>query len=166
MTSPEQRKILMGVIADATQAGARQSHACNIVSINTRTLQRWQNDAEGQDRRRQRVFTPAHALSQAEREHLLVIANSAEYGHLPPSQFVPMLADKGCYFASESTFYRVLRGAKQLTHRRTERPAQPRSKPRAVCATAPNQLYSWDITYLPSSIKGIYFYLRPLHDQP
>lgn len=159
MTSPEQRKILMGVIADATQAGARQSHACNIVSINTRTLQRWQNDAEGQDLRRQRVFTPAHALSQAEREHLLVIANSAEYGHLPPSQFVPMLADKGCYFASESTFYRVLRGAKQLTHRRTERPAQPRSKPRAVCATAPNQLYSWDITYLPSSIKGIYFYL-------
>ena len=38
-------------------------------------------------------------------------------------------------------------------------PAQQRSKPRALCATAPDQLFSWDITYLPTLIKGIYFYL-------
>jgi transposase InsO family protein len=61
--------------------------------------------------------------------------------------------------ASESTFYRILREEKQLTHRRSERPAQTRTKPRAICATAPNQLYSWDITYLPSVIRGQFFYL-------
>lgn len=159
MTTPEQRKTVIGIIADATKAGARHAQACNIVSINIRTLQRWQLDAQGGDRRSQRTFTPAHALSKAEREQLLAIANSPEYGHLPPSQLVPLLADKGQYFASESTFYRVLRDANQLAHRRVERPAQIRNKPRAVCATAPNQLYSWDITYLPSSIKGQYFYL-------
>nr|WP_087943352.1 DDE-type integrase/transposase/recombinase [Candidatus Regiella insecticola] len=49
--------------------------------------------------------------------------------------------------------------ARQLKHRRAERQAKPRFKPRALCATAPNQLYSWDITYLPSRIKGQYFYL-------
>ncbi|EGY29007.1 hypothetical protein Rin_00010480 [Candidatus Regiella insecticola 5.15] len=58
-----------------------------------------------------------------------------------------------------AAFYRVLRDARQLKHRRAERPAKPRFKPRALCATAPNQLYSGDITYLPSRIKGQYFYL-------
>ncbi len=52
-----------------------------------------------------------------------------------------------------------MRAEHQLTHRRTERPAQNRSKPRALCATAPDELFSWDITYLPTLVKGIYFYL-------
>jgi transposase InsO family protein len=72
---------------------------------------------------------------------------------------VPRLADQQRYIASESTFYRVLKAEKQLAHRRSERPAQARSKPRSVCADAPNQLYSWDITYLPTTVRGQYFYL-------
>ena len=87
------------------------------------------------------------------------MANSAEFGHLPPSQIVPRLADQGRYLASESTFYRVLRAEGQLAHRRSERPAQTRNKPKAICATAPNQVYSWDITYLPAAIRGQFFYL-------
>lgn len=159
MTSPEQRTILINHIAEAIKAGARQAPACAIVGLSPRTLQRWQNPAAGPDKRTLREYRPAHALSPTERELLLSVANSTEYSHLPPSQFVPMLADKGLYYASEATFYRVLREANQLGHRRAERPAQPRTKPRALCATAPNQLYSWDITYLPSTVKGRYFYL-------
>jgi transposase InsO family protein len=87
------------------------------------------------------------------------VANSEEYGHLPPSQIVPRLADQGHYLASESTFYRLLRAANQLTHRRGEHPTKSRTKPRAIRATAPNQLYSWDITYLPSTCRGRFFYL-------
>jgi putative transposase len=94
---------------------------------------------------------PAHKLSALERATLLAVANSAEFGHLPPSQIVPRLADQQRYIASESTFYRVLRAENQLTHRRSERVAQKRSKPRAVCATEPDQLFSWDITYLPKA---------------
>jgi putative transposase len=90
---------------------------------------------------------------------LLARANSPEFGHLPPSQIVPRLADQQRYIASESTFYRVLKAEKQLAHRRCERPAHARSKPRSVCADAPNQLYSWDITYLPTTIRGQCFYL-------
>lgn len=159
MTASTQRTLLLSHITQAVQAGARLQPACAIAGITLRTLQRWRANACGLDLRTQRVIKPPHALSQAERDHLLSIANSAEYAHLPPSQFVPMLADKGLYLASESTFYRVLREAKQLTHRRPECPATPRHKPQALCATAPNQIYSWDITYLPSTIKGIYFYL-------
>ena len=69
------------------------------------------------------------------------------------------MADCGQYIASESTFYRVLRAENQLKHRGAERPAQRRHKPRALSAMAPNTLFSWDITYLPTLVLGIYFYL-------
>ena len=85
--------------------------------------------------------------------------HSTEFGHLSLSQIVPRLADRGQYIASEWTFYRALKAERQLQHRGAERPRQQRSKPRALCATAPNQLFTWDITYLPTRIAGIYFYL-------
>ena len=94
-----------------------------------------------------------------EREHLLAVVNSDEFGHLPPSQIVPILADRGEYIASESTIYRALRETSQLVHRGAQRPAQRRHKPRALSATAPNQLFGWDITYLPTPVLGSYFYL-------
>lgn len=62
-----------------------------------------------------------------------IILHSDEFGQLPPSQIVPRLADCGQYIASESTFYRVLRA---------ELPVKQRHKPRALSATAPNQLVS------------------------
>jgi len=72
---------------------------------------------------------------------------------------VPIRADRGQYIASEATFYRVLKEASQLAHRGAERPAQKRHKPHARSATKPNERLSRDITYLPTPIKGIYFYL-------
>jgi len=111
------------------------------------------------DQRPARVQKPSNRLSVVERGQLLAVANCAEFANLPPSQIVPRLVDQGIYLASESTFYRVLKEEKQLSHRGAERPAQTRSKPRALAATAPGQLYSWDITYLPTPVKGVYFYL-------
>lgn len=55
--------------------------------------------------------------------------------------------------------HRLLRSRHQNTHRRSERPAQKRHKPLALKATSINQIYTWDITYLPTTIKGVYFYL-------
>ena len=78
---------------------------------------------------------------------------------MPPSQIVPRLADLGQYLASESTMQRLLRLQHQNTHRRSERPASKRQKPFALKATVVNQVYAWDITYLPTTIKGQYFYL-------
>ena len=72
---------------------------------------------------------------------------------------MPRLADQGRYVASESTLYRLLRQAGQLAHRRVERAPQKRSKPRALVATQPDQIYCWDITYLPTQVRGLFFYL-------
>ncbi len=160
MTPHEERKQVIVLLNESVTAGARRAKACEVLGLSERTLQRWQTcEAVRCDQRPLRDFQPSHKLTAIERAEVLTIANSDEFGHLPPSQIVPRLADQGSYLASESTFYRILREEKQLAHRRSERPAQTRTKPRAVGATAPNQLYSWDITYLPSLIRGQFFYL-------
>ena len=160
MSALQERQQVLALVAEAMRAGARQAKACAVLGLSVRTLQRWR---EGETvRADQRPFchhAPAHKLTEAERAQVLAVANSEAFGHLPPSQIVPRLADEGRYLASESTFYRVLKAAHQLAHRRSERPAQRRAKPRALCATAPNQVYSWDISYLPTGVRGQFFYL-------
>ena len=160
MTAFEERQQIIALVQEATVAGARLAPACAALGLSARTLQRWQaGETLGRDQRPLRTYAPPHKLTAAERATLLTVANSTEFGHLPPSQIVPRLADQGRYLASESTFYRVLKAANQLAHRRRERPPQARRKPRAICAMAPNQVYSWDITYLPTAIRGRFFYL-------
>lgn len=107
MTSLSQRSQVMSLVAEAVVAGARQDRACKVIDLSYRTLQRWQADLSTVgDRRPARVQKPNNQLSALERQQVLAMANSDEFGHLPPSQIVPRLADRGQYIASESTFYR------------------------------------------------------------
>lgn len=141
----------------AIAAGARQSKACETLGLDPRTVQRWRAHDTGDDRRAGPHTTPGNKLSDAERARLLDIANSPEMRDLSPKQIVPALADRGEYVASESTFYRVLREEKQLAHRAPSRP--PVAKPKARVATGPNQVWSWDITYLRTAVRGQFYYL-------
>jgi transposase InsO family protein len=159
MSTLTARSNIIALVGQAIQDGARQDRACEVISLSERTLQRWQRDQSRGDQRPIRLQEPKNALSAQERQTVLAVAQSEEFGHLCPSQIVPRLADQGNYVASESTFYRVLRAANQLQHRRAERPRTKRSKPRALVATAPRQLFSWDITYLPTLVVGSFFYL-------
>jgi len=159
MTGLPERRAVMSMVSEAVGAGARQDKACAAISLSERTLQRWQRIVLRGDQRPIRVQAPGNRLSELERDQLLAVANPEGFASLPPSQIVPRLADQGVYLASESTFYRVLKAHNQLGHRGAERPVQARNKPRALTASAPGQLYSWDITYLPTPVKGIYFYL-------
>jgi transposase InsO family protein len=129
-------------------------------------VQRWRRDdtvkADGRKAGAQgRV--PANKLTDAERKEILAVANAPQFAHLPPSQMVPLLADEGSYMASESSLYRILREDKQLAHR-TRAKAPKHKRPEPVTATAPNQLWSWDITYLKTTVKGLYFYLYLIMD--
>lgn len=128
-----------------------------------RTIERWEKDDGLIDKRKQATHLPANKLSEAERAMVLTIANSKTYQNLPPCKIVPMLADEGCYVASESTFYRVLRAENQLTHRQSSRPTK-HHKPDAHEATGANQVWTWDISYLPTQVRGLYFYLYMIVD--
>lgn len=155
----DERFAMMSYIHQARSSGARQQKACDVIGISVKTLQRWSQAKNRQDGRIQATHTPQNKLSELERRRVLKIANMSEYASLSPSQIVPKLADKGIYIASESTFYRLLNASKQLKHRNQNKPARKVSRPKMLVATAPNQVYSWDITYLPSQVKGLFFYL-------
>ena len=158
--SPEERAQILSLVQEAVEAGARQEAAAGILGLQARTLQRWRQQSEegGEDRRQGPLAEPANKLSPAERETVLKTANSAEFRDLSPAQIVPQLADEGTYLASESTFYRFLRAAKQMAHRLRAKPATFK-KPREQVATGPNQVWSWDITYLPGPVRGTFFFL-------
>jgi len=150
----------LSLVEEAVAAGARQEAAAGILGLKARTLQRWrQQSAEGgEDRRRGPLREPANKLSPTEREVVLETANLPLYRDLSPQQIVPRLADEGEYVASESTFYRLLRAAKQLAHRQRAKPATSK-RPKEQVATGPNQVWCWDITYLPGPVRGTFFYL-------
>jgi transposase InsO family protein len=92
------------------------------------------------------------------------VCNHPDYASLPPSQIVPRLADQGIYLASESTLYRVLRDADAQHHRgRAKAPRAP-TPPPSHTADGPNQVWCWDITYLPGPVRGLFFYLYLIVD--
>ena len=159
-----ERKQLLTWIEQACCAGARLPRACDIVGLSVRTVQRWQKADNLQDGRLDNPRRPGNALDDLERQRILEVINQPQYAALSPKKIVPLLADGGVYIASESTFYRVMKAEGMLTHRGSSVPATGRHKPKALVANAPNQIYSWDITYLPTLIHGVFFYLYLMLD--
>jgi putative transposase len=155
---------LEGLIDEAVRSGARRARACAEAGITLRTLQRWRHEASREDRRPTAVRPPpGNRLSEAERAEVLRVSNCPEFASLPPRQIVPALADRSQYLASESSFYRVLRAHEQQHLRgRAAKPVR-REPPRHV-ASGPNQLWCWDITWLPTTVGGKYFYWYMIED--
>lgn len=150
--------MILELIDKAIESGARLKTAAACIGLTARTIIRWRRDTAGEDQRLGPRHAPANKLSQAEREKILAVATSPAFRDLSPKQIVPQLADQGRYIASESSFYRVLKEHQMLTHRQAARPATTRP-PRALTAYGACQVWSWDITFLRTSVQGMFFYL-------
>jgi len=158
MTLKEERNNITACVNKAIEHGARKDQACKIIGLNVRTIQRWQKNPEG-DQRPEFKRVSSKALTDEEKNKIVEICNSNEYKEMTPNEIVPILAEKGEYYASESTFYRVLREKGLLAHRSDCKSPNSVKKPDELKATGPNQVWSWDITYLKTYIRGIYYYL-------
>ena len=150
--------MILALIDEAVSAGARLDAACARLGVSPRTIQRWRKPRTAEDRRCGPRMSPSNCLTQVERRRILSIANSEEFRDLSPKQIVPRLADRGVYVGSESSFYSVLRSQKQMARRGKAKPPTTRAPPQ-LRATRPNELWSWDITYLRSPVRGAFFYL-------
>ena len=163
LTSAAHRRKAIELISEAHTAGAGLVSACSEIGICLRTLKRWRQrllgDGDGEDRRQGSPRHIPHRLTAEERQRILLTCNQPQYAALPPSQIVPDLADHGIFIGSESSFYRVLHDHDQVHRRGRARPPQePRRVPR-LRATGPKQVWSWDISYLPTTVRGIWLYL-------
>jgi len=97
-------------------------------------------------------------------DELLKVVNSAKYCDMSPYEVVPMLLDQGRYICSVRTIYRLL-GKEDLIHQRDgSKKRQKRAKPPQRIATGPNEVWCWDITWLPGAIKGLFFYAYVIID--
>ena len=155
MISDSDRVTAVMLINEARENGARLKPACDELNISERTYQRWTGEGEVKKDQRPLVKrpTPKNKLTDEEREEVIKVVNSAEYADLAPSQVVPKLADEGRYIASESTIYKILKEEKMNTHRGRTSPPVKREPPTHI-ATAPNEVWTWDITWLNGIIKG------------
>ncbi|MBB5199873.1 putative transposase [Glaciimonas immobilis] len=166
MMSLAQRLHIIEPIRVACEAGARLYRACDVAHISVNDWYRWQQEGQVVDDARPLAKRPepANKLSDTERKEVIAVCNSERFGSLPPSQIVPILADERRYLASKSTMYRILK-ANALVFPRG-RAAAPRkiNKPTTHHATAPNQVWSWDITFLPAQTKGQFYKLYLIED--
>lgn len=106
---------------------------------------------------------PARALATEERSEVLAVLHEPRFVDLAPAEIYACLLDEGTYLCSERTFYRILADAAEVRERRAQR-SHPRYAAPELLATAPNQLWSWDITRLLGPRKLIYYYLYVLLD--
>lgn len=165
MIRPADRRLAVELIQEANQNGARIAKACELLNISVRTYERWVSAGDVKEDLRLHAERPEpkNKLSSKERETVIEIVKKEEFVDLPPSQIVPILADQSIYIASESTFYRILRERNLQQHRgRSNR--SKKKLPESYLATRPNQVWTWDMTWLKGPVRGMYYRLYLIID--
>ena len=163
MTAGVDRRRALEILDAAVAASARARELAHLLGVGLRTLQRWRthykSDRGGIDGRKGSHHYVVHRLSEGERQRILLSCNEPEFAAMPPGQIVPVLADRGLYIGSERSFYRVLHAHGQTHRRGRARPPQKSRPVPRLLASGANQMWSWDITHLPTSVTGIWLYL-------
>jgi len=157
------RQSCIEMVREAQASGARRQVSCALLEVSLRTVERWEKAPDKGDQRRGPVRGCGHALSEQEKQAIVKVSSCPEYRDQSPWQIVAQLADAGQYLGSESSFYRVLKQNDLLSHRHNSKP-RVHHRPKDLTARNPNQVWSWDITYLNSPIRGAYYYLYLVED--
>jgi putative transposase len=134
--------------------------ACAALGLPRATFYRRQSAFIGPRRRRPR---PPRALSETERTEVIQVLDSDRFADKSPWQVYAELLDENRYLCSPRTMYRLLAEAGQVRERRNQLRHPAYVKPELL-ATAPNQVWSWDITKLKGPAKWTYFYLYVMLD--
>lgn len=128
-----------------------------------RTLQRWKINGCG-DKRKGSFKRVVRKLDSVVRKEIILTCNDKLYRDYNPHEIVPLLLNSGKYLASVRTLYRILKEEKLLHHRSNVRVKRGRSKPPERRATKSDQVWSWDITWLPQTVRGLFFFAYVIVD--
>lgn len=163
MIKVEDKAVTLEIIKEALSSGASLCKACDVLEISDRTFFRWDRDLP-KDKRKGAPKSNPRKMTQEEEEELIRLCCSNVYKDLNPYLIYICLLESGKYLASIRTIYRILKKRELLHHRGKSRARKSNKKPNELVAEGPNQVFSWDITYLKSNIRGIYFYAYMILD--
>ncbi|WP_442971412.1 IS3 family transposase [Rhodococcus sp. EPR-157] len=154
----EEQQAMTAAYTDLTGIGISSREGSTLTGLHrsTATRRRTAATAPTPAVTGQPVREPVNKLSTGERLHILDVLNCDRFVDLAPLQVYSQLLDEGIYLCSVSTMYRVLHDNRQVSERRRLARHPARACPELV-ATAPRQVYSWDITKLAGPEKGKYF---------
>ena len=138
--------------------------ACNATQISVSTYRRWKSREDLNDHRKDSVKSCPSKLSENEDLQIIDTCCNDEHKDETPYTIFVKLLESGIYLASIRTIYRVLNKHGLTKHRSRKRPATRHSKPPQKTATGSNQVWTWDITWLPTAVKGLFFYLYTIID--
>lgn len=139
--------------------------ACQALGLNRSTVYtRRQRVATDEPLRRSRQDSvQPRALTAQEREKVVETLHSEPYRDQPPAEVYQRLLEQQTYLCSVSTMHRLLRTRRENGERRAQRPAQHNAIPRLL-ASAPHEVWTWDITKLPLVRRGVYLSLYVVLD--
>ena len=137
------------------------SRACAALDVSRATVHR---KTRPKPVRPPRTRPASHrALSDEQRAAVLAVLHSPEHVDQPPREVFGALLAEGTYLCSVRTMYRLLAGCGESRERRDQRPAVHHAMPQLV-ATAPNQVWTWDITKLATLATGVFLNLYMILD--
>ena len=137
--------------------------ACKTAEISYHSFLRWKSGKTTDNRKGSDKSIPRR-LSPEEEEAFYNTANSKEYRDKTPAQIVANLLEQGIYYGSVSTLYRILRKKSALQHRGESKARSNSRKPQELIATGPNQVWTWDITWLKTSVLGMFLFAYVIID--
>jgi putative transposase len=151
------------MIALTQEAGSEVGTAplCEALGVPRASFYRWRNADAGQPRAPRP--TPPRALSAPERQQVKEVLHSPRFVDQPPAEADATLLDERRYLCSIRTMYRVLAEDDEVRERRDQL-RHPRYVRPELCASAPNQVWSWDITKLLGPAKWTHYYLYVILD--
>lgn len=149
-------------LVNVTNKGARVNIRLNpplrvrlaVAPIDPTAPAAMKEERNGQIRKSIQGQSGGAVAAAGERAAVLRVANQPRFADVPPARIVPMLADENVYLASESTFHRVLREHGQTRHRGRVKAPRKTRPPTTHIASAPGQMWCWDMTYLPAIVQG------------
>jgi transposase InsO family protein len=163
MTPPETKEFIVVSIDEAVAEGARIKRACETIDVSFKSYLRWKQGIIA-DQRKGASKKVYRKLSQVEKDMFYDVVNSSEYRDMTPGQIVASLLYKGIYYGSERTLYRILKEKSALVSRTASRKPSKSRKPMELTATGPDQVWTWDITWLKTDVRGIYLYAYVIID--
>ncbi len=133
--------------------------ACRLLGV---PRSRWYRQQQAPGNMRSQL-APPRRLSAEEEAEVRTVLNSERFRNQTPRQIYATLLDEGVYYCHWRTMYRILAEHAEVQERRNQRTHPPYTRPELL-ATAPNQLWSWDITKLKGEVRLTYYYLYVILD--